>query len=153
MANKSTTVQPEQLKINDYIRFRVISIKDTSIYTGKVIGICGFETARMYNSDIVAQHLLMQQGFTLRNESKNNDMLDIREQTFIVVHCMDGIDRPFAFEWLMTQDESWKYVELIEKGLVYNIRLYDVTASEAANAAEILRNSGYTLKIVSIEEQ
>lgn len=152
MATNATQVLPASLKINDYIRFRVISTKDTSIYTGKVIGICGYETARMYNSDVVAQHLLMQQGFSLMEASRDGSMLDIREQTFIVVHCMDGIDRPFAYEWLMSVNEVYGYVELIVKGLVYNIRLYDVTASEAANAAELLRNSGYTLKMIQVEE-
>ena len=87
------------------------------------------------------------------SRSKDADtLLDVRSQTFIVVECMDGVVRPFAYEWLMTVNEVYGYVELIVKGLVYNIRLYDVTQTEAANAATLLRNAGYTLKIIQTEE-
>lgn len=150
MAN--TQVIPSSLKINDYIRFRVISLKDTGIYTGKVVGICNYDTARMYNSDVAALHLLMQQGYSMSRSKDADTLLDVRSQTFIVVECMDGVVRPFAYEWLMTVNEVYGYVELIVKGLVYNIRLYDVTQTEAANAATLLRNAGYTLKIIQTEE-
>lgn len=140
----SQQITPASVKVGDQIKFKTIHIKDTTIYSGKVVGIADFATARIYG-DVAATHLAMSQGLSQHDSSKT--LLDVTKQTFLIVKCYDGVTRPFAFEWLITEDDIYGYVSVIEIGAIYSIRLYDVSADEASIAMEFLKSKGYTCKL------
>ena len=146
----STTksVKPDTIRVGDYIKFRVVSTKDISIYSGAVIGIADYTNARMYNTDLAALHQLMENGMSLIDAGRT--LKPVTEQTFLIVRCMDGVIRPFAFEWVMTTIGTPEMVDKIEQGILYNIRIYDSTATDAAAAVQLLRNAGYVVKLTTV---
>ena len=138
-------ISPNSVKVGDQIKFTTISIKDTTVYSGKVIGIGDFATARVYG-DVASAHLVMEQGMSQIDSSVT--LIDVTKQTFLIVKCYDGVVRPFAFEWLKDDMGNYGKVTVIEPGAIYAIKLYDASASDASSALNVLRAKGYVCKLV-----
>lgn len=138
-------ISPVSVKVGDQIKFSTINIKDTTVYSGKVIGIGDFATARVYG-DVASTHLTMEQGMS--QIDSNVTLIDVTNQTYLIVKCHDGVVRPFAYEWLQSETGVYGKVTVITPGAVYNIKLYDASASDAAIALDILRAKGYVCKLV-----
>ena len=130
--------------VGTVIKFKTISVVDNSVYTGKVIGICDYVRARVYG-DVAAQHLSMEQGQELRGLDK---MADVTDQMFLIVQLSTGAIVPYATEWLITTGGSYQCVEVVDEGGTFHIRLYNVTASDAATAVNILKDAGYVCKLI-----
>jgi hypothetical protein len=139
MANLET-ISPLSIKVGDTIKFTVIDINDTTLYSGKVVSVCDYDSARAY-ADVNAIHQAM-----LAADPMIDDVTLLR---FIVVECYDGVRRPYGFQ--TDGKKSWfsnNSVEVIETGSEYQIKLYNVSNEEATLAIRILREQGYVCKIV-----
>lgn len=145
-------VTPDVCIVGDTIKFRTINPNDNTIYTGKIIGIVDFERARVYG-DVAAMHLAMEQGLEqLRSKNKPNklnELIDVTKQKFFIIERSTGEIVPYAFEWLRTTTNEYGYVEKVEVGGTYTIRLYNVNASEADIALNILKTNGYVCKLIA----
>lgn len=143
---KQKYVVPIECAVSDTIKFRTINLNDNTIYTGKIIGIVDFERARVYG-DVAAMHLAMEQGLA---QIRSNDILiDVTKQKFFIIELSNGEIVPYAFEWLRTATNEYGYVEKVEVGGTYTIRLYNVNASEADIALNILKTNGYVCKLIA----
>lgn len=140
MSNLSQTT-PTNVKVGDTIRYEVVSPNDTVLYSGTVVAICDYLSARSY-ADVAALHQEMMAG--------NPDLIDCDLLQYIVVECYDGVRRPVGFD--PDGSNSWfkdNKVDIITVGNNCNIRLYNVSASEVNVALRILRENGYTCKVVA----
>lgn len=149
MSTTHSYIVPSDVKINDQIKFRVTSIEDSNIYSGKVIGIVNYAAARVYNGDIASSHTLMLEGMSQKYNIDIETIPYIKDETFIVVSCSDGLCRPFAYSWLCKPTGEHGYVEIIEEGKTYSIRVMDASADSIAAAISLLRNNGYVCHIIS----
>lgn len=140
MANLSQ-ISPNLVTIGNTIKFTVKDLNDTTVYSGKVVSICDYESARAY-ADVAAIH----QGM-LSADATLDDVSNLR---FLIVECYDGIRRPFGFE--VNSKGSWftgNTVELIDEGSNYQIKLYNATANDATLAIRVLRSHGLTCKLIT----
>ena len=141
MANL-TQISPSMVSIGNTIKFTVKDLNDNTVYSGKVVSICDYESARSY-ADVAAIH----QGMLAADATLD----DVSLLRFLIVECYDGIRRPFGFE-VKANGGSWftgNAVELIDEGKSYQIKLYNVTADDASLAIRVLRNHGITCKLLS----
>ena len=141
----NTIIAVSECKLHTVIRFKTISIRDTNVYSGTVIGIVDFERARTYG-DVSATHLEMEQGASLNKGSKK--LVDVTQQQFLIVDLSNGQVTPFAFEWITTVNGDAEQVEVIDVGATYTIRLYNVTTTEASTALNLLKSNGYVCKLI-----
>jgi len=139
MANL-TQMALSKVGIGDEINFTVKDYNDTIKYSGRVVAICDYQTARSFE-DVVARHQAM-----LAADSHLNK--DISVYRFLIVEGYDGIRRPFAFDpstgvsWF-TNDE----VEVIDPVEVYCIVITGVNAQGANIALRILKEQGYSCNL------
>lgn len=147
MSNLNESVSPAEVKVGSHVKFRVVSMKDFTVYTGTVIGVGTYTYARTFDTDIASAHLTMSQGASQRGLGS---LLDIKSQKFLIVECMDKVIRPFAFEWIMDVNEIHNKMNIVSEGVTYNIRLYDVSSEEVTSAIQLLRDKGYTCKLTVI---
>ena len=134
---------PRSVKIGDIIKFQTVDPNDTVLYSGTVVAVTDYLSARAY-ADVAATHQAMLQGNSLLNP-------DISLYRFIIVECYDGIRRPFAYE--IDGTESWfKYntVEIIEVGKNWRVKLFNASSEDAAMAVRILREQGYVCKLEEV---
>lgn len=130
--------------VGSLIKFKTISNVDSSVYTGTVIGICDYPRARVYG-DVAATHLSMEQGQALLGI---DPLVDVTEQQFLIVQLATGDIVPYATEWLTTTTGTHGYVELVDVGGTFIIKLYNVSSSDAATAVNVLKDAGYVCKLV-----
>lgn len=140
MANLNQ-IAPSLVKIGNTIKFTVKDLNDNTVYSGKVVSICDYESARSY-ADVAATHQAM-----LAADASLDDVSLMR---FLIVECYDGIRRPFGFE--INASGSWftgNAVELVDEGKSYKVKLYNATADDAALAIRVLRSHGITCKLIT----
>ena len=140
MANL-TQIAPSLVRIGDTIKFTVKDLNDNNVYSGKVVSICDYESARSY-ADVAAIHQAM-----LAADASLDDVSLMR---FLIVECYDGIRRPFGFE--IDASGSWftgNAVDRIDVGKTYKIKLYNASADDASLAIRVLRSHGITCKLVT----
>lgn len=130
---------PSECAIGNYIKFAVISNLDNNIYSGRIVSICDYDTARIY-SDVAATHQeMLQSGIEFD--------IDITQMRFIIVQCYDDVRRAFAFD---PNGQSWFYgnrVKLIDPGSTYFIKVFNSTKDDVLAAVTLLRDRGYVCKI------
>ena len=146
-SNTSDIIAAEEVKLGSVIRFKTISLRDTNTYSGTIIGIVDFERARTYG-DVTATHLEMEQGASMLTELKEDGLVDVTQQKFLIVNLSNGQITPFAFQWLRTIQGDYGQVEVIEVGATYTIRLYNVTTTEASTALNLLKSNGFVCKLI-----
>ena len=139
MANLNQ-ISPAMVQIGNTIKFTVKDFNDNTVYSGKVVSICDYESARAY-ADVAASHQAM-----LAADATLDDVSLMR---FLIVECYDGVRRPFGFE--INESGSWfsgNAVELIDPGKSYKIKLYNATSEDATLAIRVLRAHGITCKLL-----
>lgn len=132
---------PTLVKIGDTIRYTLKDLNDTIVYSGKVVALCDYESAKAY-ADVIATHQAM-----LAADSTIDDVDTLR---FLIVECYDGVRRPVGYQ--ADGKNSWftgNQLEIIEVGREFTIRLYNTSSSDAAMAIRILREQGFSCKIES----
>lgn len=139
MANLETHL-PTSIKIGDTVQFSVIDINDTTLYSGKVVAITDYQSARAY-SDVMVTHQAML--------NVDPDIDDVELLRFLIVECYDGVRRPFGFQpyggksWFLNNN-----LTVIEEGQEFKIKLYNCSETDATLAIRILREQGISCKIV-----
>lgn len=139
MANLNQN-SPSQVKIGDTIRYTLIDINDTVVYTGKVVAICDYEAAKAY-ADVVSTHQAML--------AANALMDDVEDLRFFIVEGYDGVRRPVGYQ--VDGKYSWftnNKLEIIEVGSIYTIQLINASAADAALALRVLNEQGISCKLV-----
>ena len=132
---------PNQAKIGDTVRYTLVDLTDTTVYSGKVVAVCDYESAKAY-ADVIAAHQSMLTG---RTELSS----DISVFRFLIVECYDGVRRPVGFIPGGDINVSWcDTFEIIEEGGVFFIQLFNANATDAALAIRVLREQGFSCKIV-----
>ena len=140
MSNLSK-VSPLQVKIGDTVRYELVSENDTNQYTGTVVAICDYQSARSY-ADVAALHQEM--------VAVNPKLVDCDLLRYIVVECYDGIRRPVGYD--PDGSTSWfksNQLEIIAIGQEFSIKLYNVNSTDANLAVRILRENGFTCKVIN----
>ena len=150
MASTSPIVLASACSVGEMIKFCTLNPNDLTIYSGKVIGIVDFERARVYG-DVSAMHLAMEQGYEKYTKQGTDPakLQDVTQQKFLIVALTDGSIVPYAFEWLCdSENKRFGNVTRIEQGSTYTIRLYNVDASSASTALDILKSNGYVCRLI-----
>lgn len=138
MANLSKTTL-NAVALGDCVKFTVKDYNDNVEYSGIVVAICDYETARSYE-DVVARHQAMMSVSASANMNE-----DISAFRFIIVECYDGIRRPFAFD--PVTGESWftnNEIEVIDPTEEFIIGLKGCNRTQANIALRILKEHGYS---------
>ena len=133
-------ISPNLVQIGNMIKFTVKDLNDNNAYTGKVVSICDYESARSY-ADVAAIHQSML--------AADGTLDDVELLRFLIVECYDGVRRPFGFE--ASGAGSWftnNAVELVDEGKSYNIKLFNTSEDVATFAIRLLRNHGIACKII-----
>ncbi|MBR1987480.1 MAG: hypothetical protein IKA36_00420 [Clostridia bacterium] len=139
MANLETN-NPSLVKIGDTIKYTLKDLNDTTVYSGRVVAICDYESARAY-ADILAIHQAM-----LAADIQLGDITTFR---FLIVEGNDGVRRPVGYE--IGGDNSWftnNSVEIIDVGTEYTIKLFNASASDASLAIRVPNEQGFSCKLV-----
>lgn len=135
--SETTKKHPSQCLVGDVIKFTIISPYDTQTYQGPIKGILDYERARPYNlsntrSGVVKGAALIQK-----------ELLEPKDETYLLIQCQDDTLRAIGYQWFTDE-----LVEIITYVGNYDIRLFNVTAEQAAQALDLLRNQEYLCKIV-----
>ena len=128
MAKNSSSAQFSEITVGMTVKLTTISNRDTTIYRGKVVSICGYEIAKLFG-DVDALHMDMRAANTNLDNTAEG-------YKFIIVECHDGKKRPFAEEWLPN-----KSVEVTDEGTVRLIAIYDVTDTKLNEILRMLRQN------------
>ncbi len=131
---------PINVSVGDTIQFSVKDLNDTSMYSGTVVSICDYTSARAY-SDVAATHQAML--------AADATLPDVELMRFIVVECYDGVRRPYAYASDGTN--SWftnNQVEISDVGAEYSIKIYNCQLSDANLAIRVLREQGIVCKLI-----
>lgn len=143
MANISQTAL-NQVGIGDSLVFTSKDYNDNVKYSGTVVAICDYETARAFE-DVVAKH----QSILLADSTMSSDVSEFR---FLIVECYDGVRRPFAFD--PVTGKSWftgDAVEVIEPTDTYIITITGSNSEQASVALRILKQHGYSCSLSAKE--
>ncbi len=110
------------------VKFSTYNRTDTQIYRGAVVGIVGFDVARVHD-DIIAIHNNMES--TIAAES-------IVSQQFILLKTADGAIRPFASIWIKgdTFDRT-------DNAADCKLVVYGISGYEAAKIITLIRDLGF----------
>jgi hypothetical protein len=138
--------KPEECSIGDTIKFRVISPFDENVYSGTIQAICDYDRARPYG-DLAATHAAMVQGAT----TMGKELDDCRLDTFFVIKLVYNQGNKLSGDNLMAVGFQWimdGLVELVSESRTYDVRLFNVSPEQAAQAVAILRNSDFVCKLV-----
>ena len=128
--------------MGDSVKFTTKDYNDNVQYSGTVVAICDYETARAFE-DVMARHQAMRSTITGSNLEE-----DIKEYRFFIVECVDGKRRPFAFH--PSSGNSWfenDEVEVIEPTQTFNITLAGCSMNAANIAIRILKEHGYNCSL------
>lgn len=131
---------PTVAKIGDTIQYTLKDPNDTLVYSGRVVSICDYESARAY-ADILALHQAMTAG--------DSSLGDVDTFRFLIVEGNDGVRRPVGYE--IGGDNSWftgNSIAIIDLGQDYTIKIFNASATDAALAVRILNEQGFSCKIV-----
>ncbi len=140
MSNLGQT-NPINLNVGDVIQYTVKDLNDTNMYSGTVVSICDYTSARVY-SDIAATNQSML--------AADPDLLDVELMRYVVVECHDDVRRPYGFSPDGTN--SWftnNQVSISEEGAEHSIKIYNCTEADANLAIRVLREQGITCKLIS----
>lgn len=128
-----------QVQIGNTIRYTLKDLNDTVVYSGQVVAICDYESARAY-ADVHAIHQAML--------AADNSLDDITTYRFLIVQDSDGVRRPVGYE--IRSKKSWTTydtVEIIDVGKTFVIKLFNANAEDATHAINALRELGLSCKI------
>ena len=138
MANLSQQ-SPNAVKIGDTIRYTVKDLNDTVVYTGKVVAICDYESAKAY-ADVLAIHQAML--------AADGTLGDITTFRFLIIEGYDKVRRPVGFE--IGGRNSWftgNELDIIDVGTEYTIRLFNASLDDATLAIRVLHEQGFSCKL------
>lgn len=138
MANLSQQ-NPNAVKIGDTIRYTVKDLNDTVVYTGKVVAICDYESAKAY-ADVLAIHQAML--------AADGTLGDITTFRFLIIEGYDKVRRPVGFE--IGGRNSWftgNKLDIIDVGTEYTIRLFNASLDDATLAIRVLHEQGFSCKL------
>ena len=130
---------PATVKIGDTVRYTVKDLNDTVVYSGKVVAICDYESAKSY-ADVLSIHQAML--------AADGSLGDITTFRFLIIEGYDRVRRPVGFE--IGGGNSWftgNQLEIIDIGKEYTIRLFNASLDDATLAVRILHEQGFSCKI------
>ena len=130
---------PASVKIGDTVRYTLKDLNDTVVYSGRVVAICDYESARAY-ADVVAMHQAML--------AADTTLGDITSYRFFIVEGYDKVRRPVGFEIGTTK--SWlsgDTLEIIDVGTTYTIKLFNASLEDATMAIRVLHEQGFSCKL------
>lgn len=110
------------------VKFSTHNTKDTQTYRGTVVGVVGFDVARVHD-DIIAIH---------NNMTSTVAQSQIIAQEFILLKTSDGAIRPFALIWINAST-----FERIDNAADCKMIIYGVTEYEVAKIMTFIRDLGF----------
>lgn len=110
------------------VTFYINSKVDKQKYRGTVVGVVGFDAARIHE-DIVANHNNMESSIAAKQ---------IVAQQFILLKTSDGAIRPFASIWI--KESSFEQTDNTADA---KIIVYGVTSLELAQILNFIRDLGH----------
>lgn len=130
---------PSTVKIGDTVRYTLKDLNDTVVYSGRVVAICDYESAKVY-ADVIAIHQAML--------AADGTLGDITQYRFFIVEGYDKVRRPVGFE--IGTNKSWvsgDALEIIDIGTNYTIRLFNASLDDATLAIRVLQEQGFSCKL------
>jgi len=110
------------------VKFSTYNRVDVQTYRGTVVGLVGFDVARVHD-DIIAIH---------NNMESEIAKLQIVAQQFILLKTADGAIRPFATCWIKASS-----FERTDNTADCRMVIYGVTEYEAAKIMTYIRDLGF----------
>lgn len=130
---------PSTVKIGDTVKYTVKDLNDTVVYSGKVVAICDYESAKAY-ADVLAIHQAML--------AADGTLGDITTFRFLIIEGYDKVRRPVGYE--IGGRNSWftgNELDIIDVGKEYTIRLFNVSLDDATLAIRVLHEQGFSCKL------
>ena len=110
------------------VKFSTYNRIDTQTYRGTVVGVVGFDVARVHD-DIIATH---------NNMSSEVASTQVVAQEFILLKTADGAIRPFAFVWIDAAT-----FERTDTSADCRMIVHGVTEYEVAKIMTFIRDLGF----------
>lgn len=121
------------LQVNISVKFRLRSLTDAQTWHGQILGICGYDIARIHE-DIDATNGNMESAVAKKNPIS---------MTYLLVKCTDGKIRPFSTDWIV--ETSFNRTDNVSDKTVI---IHNISETEAATLVTYIRNLGYTVTTV-----
>lgn len=126
----TTTLNSVPLQVNINVKFRLHSLVDSQTWRGQILGICGYDIARIHE-DVDATNNNMDTSVAKKNPIS---------MTYLLVKCTDGVVRPFSTDWII--ESSFNRTDDVSDA---SIIIHNVSTVEAATLITYIRNLGYTV--------
>lgn len=124
---------PNDIELNQVVRFKTLNPHDNVYHTGKVIAICGYELARMSDDIDVYYEEVARVLPTIGDKTTLTYwILAIAENDTVETR------RAFAFEMI---DKAT--LEVVEENTYTDIRVYDIDANKLNDVLGAIRALGY----------
>lgn len=137
----SKTLNGQSYDIGDTIKFTSMNPKDTRVWSGKVVGFCGYEVATGYG-DIINYYQQVLSGLGSANQVS---LLASSEFIIINTETENGsVLQTICPEWIIP--ESFSVVKAEQS---YTIQVFTHDGSTVYDVLKILRDNGFTCRSLS----
>lgn len=131
-------VNPNDLKVGDTIRFKVMNPHDNIVWTGKIKSVCDYDIARQYEDiDTIYQDVQREIRTLGAKETLSYLLLRVQENDTTIS------TRVFALDWI---DKST--LELVEENTYTDFRVFDIDENKAEDLRKAITAMGYVVSIV-----
>lgn len=134
-------INSQSFDIGDTIQFSSINPKDTRVWNGTVIGICGYRIASGYG-DLINYYQQVLAGL-----DGSNKISLLADTQFILLNVeteSGSVIQAISSEWVLA--ESFK---VVKAEVSYMIQVYTHDGETVSNVLQLLRDNGFVCRSLS----
>ena len=138
-------ITPEQIQLNDIIKFRTLSPHDTVTWSGEVISICDYDIALLFGQDIIAYYQDINRNTLGGLPAKETlTYFVLKVSVTDVANNTVSEKRVFAYEFI---DVST--LERISEQTYTDYRVYDISPDKREDVRNAINSLGYVVDILT----